>query len=44
MGNRKVEITWRMRKTKATQEKVVAAKPEKVERQKTLSIAQRWLK
>ena len=44
MGNRKVEITWRMRKTKATQEKVIEAKPEKVERQKTLSIAQRWLK
>tara|TARA_B100000700_G_scaffold237154_1_gene263266 strand:- start:342 stop:1313 length:972 start_codon:yes stop_codon:yes gene_type:complete len=43
-NEKEVEISWPMRKTKATKEKIIPAKPEKNERQKTLSIAQRWLK
>lgn len=37
------EISWGMRRTKAKPEKVVAATPEKVERQKSLSLAAKWL-
>lgn len=37
------EVTWPMRRTKAKPEKVVAATPEKVERQKSLSLAAKWL-
>jgi len=43
LGNRMCEIVWRMRKTKAQPEKVTPARFEKIERQKSLSIAPKWL-
>ena len=42
LGNEIAKVTWPIRKTRATPEKVIPAKEAKEERQKTLTIKADW--
>ena len=42
-GETMFEVKWPTRSTKAQPEKIVPAKPAKVERQKSLTIPAKWL-